>query len=89
MSASMRCGWRALAGGLLLRRIGCLCLVPGLAREGDVIAVVYGCSIPLLLRRPIEGGGYRLVGKCYVHGVMDGEALAVDQGCVEADFMMV
>lgn len=50
---------------------------PG-ARVGDEAWIIQGCRIPVLLRpndEPEYGGQYRLVGTCYVHGVMNGEAL--------------
>ena len=48
---------------------------PGGLEVGDEVWVVSGVSTPLLLRR-VEGKSvYRLVGECYVHGVMYGEAL--------------
>ena len=54
-------------------------LAPGEAREGDRVAVVYGCSTPVLIRG-IGGSGanWRLVGECYVYGLMDGEATTMD-----------
>ncbi|KAK3998151.1 heterokaryon incompatibility protein-domain-containing protein [Cladorrhinum sp. PSN332] len=50
---------------------------PGTAID-DQIWIIQGCRLPILLRRSDEieyGGQYRLVGSCYVHGVMNGEAL--------------
>ena len=47
------------------------------AREtqpGDQVCVILGCSLPLILRST-ERGQYQIVGNCYVHGIMDGEAL--------------
>ncbi|KAL9619448.1 MAG: hypothetical protein Q9160_005959 [Pyrenula sp. 1 TL-2023] len=43
------------------------------AEIGDAIALIAGCEIPYLLR-PLEDGRYSLVGDCYVHGIMYGEA---------------
>jgi len=42
---------------------------------GDVIAILYGCSVPVVLRRQ-NSSMYTLVGECYVHERMDGETLA-------------
>ena len=54
-------------------------LAPSEAREGDRVAVVYGCSTPVLLRGigddPVAN--WLLVGECYVHGLMDGEAVTM------------
>lgn len=49
--------------------------------EGDCITVLTGGRTPFLLR-PV-GGQYRLVGHCYVHGIMDGEAFPVDESELE------
>jgi hypothetical protein len=53
-------------------RLGC---VPTAAKEGDIICVLYGSEVPYILRR-IEGGGYMVVGECYINGIMHGEALS-------------
>jgi hypothetical protein len=46
------------------------------ARIGDQICVALGSKTPLLLRPvPHQKDSYRLVGECYVAGLMDGEAL--------------
>jgi len=50
------------------------CHVPDDAEEGDQIGVVLGCPIPMLFRKAAHYT-YRLVGSCYVHGMMDGQAL--------------
>ena len=56
---------------------GLLGMVAESAQPGDAIAVLFGCSLPVLLRR-VEGDAaecYRLVGPCYVHGIMEGETV--------------
>lgn len=49
-------------------------LGPGDVEAGDVVCVVRGSRVPVVLR-PVAGkeSVYRLVGDCYVHGIMDGE----------------
>ena len=37
------------------------------------ICVLLGCDMPMLLR-PIANSQYQVVGDCYVHGLMNGEA---------------
>ncbi|KAI1119469.1 heterokaryon incompatibility protein-domain-containing protein [Nemania sp. NC0429] len=49
-------------------------IVPEQARVGDVVAVLLGCTMPLLLRRN-QGSVCSVLGECYVHGAMDGEVL--------------
>jgi len=41
---------------------------------GDVVCVLHGGDVPFVLR-PRGGNRYSLVGECYVHGLMDGEAM--------------
>jgi len=36
--------------------------------------VLYGVETPFVLR-PVEGAKHTIVGDCYLHGMMDGEAL--------------
>jgi Heterokaryon incompatibility protein (HET) len=48
-------------------------LGPNPCQPGDKIVIIFGCASPLVLR-PI-GSHYELVGECYVHGIMHGEAM--------------
>ena len=51
---------------------GFLCKLCNGAEIGDVVAIVDGCTIPLVLRRAGDGGEegvYRLVGQGLVHAV--------------------
>ena len=52
-------------------------LVPYNAHIGDQICVLPGISAPLVLRREksMPDVTYRLIGDCYIHGLMDGEAI--------------
>jgi hypothetical protein len=51
------------------------------ARSGDFICILYGCSVPVVLRKQLDRTTgrhyYRLIGECYVHLMMDGNALRV------------
>ena len=54
-------------------RIG---LRPGLARATDEIVVLPGCPAAMILRPSHNGNGrYRVVGECFIHDLMNGEAL--------------
>ncbi|KAK4574464.1 hypothetical protein LTR86_001305 [Recurvomyces mirabilis] len=46
---------------------------PKHARAGDVVAVIYGGVWPFILRS--MGSEYSMIGTCYVHGIMNGEAV--------------
>lgn len=89
---------------ILTSREEFLGLAPFKAREGDLVCILYGCSVPLVLRKierhKMNGGApspwkrvkpgealpprtdssksdhyYELIGECYIHGMMDGEAI--------------
>jgi hypothetical protein len=54
-------------------------LIPQHAKIGDQICILYGCSVPVVLRklpRFIDEFGWQLIGDAYVHGIMDGEAVS-------------
>jgi len=43
------------------------------AKDGDMVAIVHGCKLPILLHK--EDQGYRVLSGLYVHGFMHGEAI--------------
>jgi hypothetical protein len=46
-------------------------------RRGSIIAILHGCIVPVVLEPVTESSNkYRLVGDCYVEGIMHGEAVA-------------
>lgn len=58
---------------LFTTQTGYLGLAPEEVCVGDSIAVLLGCNHPVVLRPGKEG--LRYIGECYVHGLMDGEAV--------------
>ncbi|KAK2596144.1 hypothetical protein QQS21_006421 [Conoideocrella luteorostrata] len=52
-------------------------LGPRYAKEGDLLCILFGCSVPVLLRRLDQSPKYGLVGECYIHGIMDGEIMTI------------
>jgi hypothetical protein len=51
-------------------------LCPRQTKAGDLVCILFGCSVPVILRPANEEGtSYKLIGECYVHGKMDGEAM--------------
>ncbi|KAJ4349358.1 uncharacterized protein N0V89_007972 [Didymosphaeria variabile] len=54
-------------------------------KAGDIVAVLYGCPYPFLLRESSDGS-YKILGDCYIHGLMDGEAL---EGAFEEKEFMI
>ncbi|KAL1845543.1 hypothetical protein Daus18300_014506 [Diaporthe australafricana] len=55
-------------------------LCPHYARVGDIVVILYGGSIPYLLRKVkqqgISGDNHEFVGECYLEGFMDGHAMS-------------
>ena len=64
---------RKKARRLVVTIQGIVGMAPCRAREGDVIAVLFGCSIPLVLRYRSEREAWQVVGEGYAHGYMNGE----------------
>jgi len=60
-----------------------LALVPRATKRHDYICILFGCSVPVVLRhvkgpKHTKGGHrYKFIGESYVHGMMDGEALDI------------
>jgi hypothetical protein len=50
-----------------------VCLCPAATKAGDEVCILYGCSVPVILRR--KGAFYVLVGESFLHGIMFGEAM--------------
>lgn len=72
LSASMR---KATFGRRLMwTDKGYMGLAPAAARVADVVCVLLGGSVPYVLRAVGEHE-HAFVGECYVHGIMDGEAM--------------
>jgi hypothetical protein len=73
---------------MLTREYDMLGLVPYEAIEGDTICILYGCSVPVVLReRKEEGTGetyYVLIGECYVYSMMDTSAFDVRNAKLKA-----
>jgi hypothetical protein len=57
---------------------GLVGIAPGNAEPGDHVVIVKGLTTPCVLRSVEGTGSYVLVGPCYVHGIMYGEA-ALDE----------
>jgi hypothetical protein len=78
---------KASVGSKIFRtRTGYIGTAPRFVEEGDLICILYGGQTPFVLRRE-AWGNYRFIGDCYVHGIMDGEALSMDLD--ETEFVLV
>ncbi|KAI8627852.1 heterokaryon incompatibility protein-domain-containing protein [Xylariaceae sp. FL1651] len=59
---------------ILVLEGGFVGLGPRDTRTGDWICVILGCELPLVVR-PAPEDRFTVVGQCYIHGIMQGEAL--------------
>jgi len=53
-------------------------LAPAEAQEGDIICILFGCSVPVVLRQIYDADGlarFQFIGEAYVYGMMEGEFL--------------
>ncbi|KAI0405808.1 hypothetical protein F4802DRAFT_560770 [Xylaria palmicola] len=66
--ASNALAWRRL----VVTRAGMLGLTVAAVVDGDTVAVLPGCSMPVVIRH--VGPGWKLVGEIFVYGLMGGEA---------------
>lgn len=53
-------------------------LAPSATKPGDMVVIVHGAAVPFIIRGDSEDTESRLVGECYVHGLMNGEALKLN-----------
>ncbi len=59
-------------------------LMPGCAEIGDKIFIPLGSSVPFVIRQTADAiPNFVLVGDAYVHGIMNGEAVAGNDFRVE------
>ncbi|KAF9893477.1 hypothetical protein FE257_010789 [Aspergillus nanangensis] len=75
----------SLMGMVLGRRVmrtqnGYIGLAPPGAQKGDQVVLLEGGRVPYLLRK-VDDESYKLVGECYVHGIMYGEAFDEERCC--------
>lgn len=59
---------------------GRLAVAPATTEVGDVICIFYAAHVPYVLRPVGDAGSghFNLLGPCYVHGLMDGEAMKME-----------
>ena len=59
-----------------LSREGRIGWVPRTAQAGDIVSLMRGSPVPVVIRPSQQGGdSYLMIGQCYIHDIMDGEAV--------------
>jgi hypothetical protein len=56
---------------------GIMGMAPRQTRKNDLICVLYGLSVPVVLRECEDGETYTFVGECYADGFMNGQAITM------------
>ena len=69
--ASNVLAWRRL----IVTAVGRLGLTVASAIHGDTVAVLPGCSTPVVIRH--DGSGWKLIGEIFVCGLMEGDTAAM------------
>jgi hypothetical protein len=64
-----------LALRLTTTRDGRIGMVPCKAKQGDLICILFCCSVPILLRINGQKDSFVVVGECYLDNCMQGEAV--------------
>jgi hypothetical protein len=64
-----------LALRLTTTRDGRIGMVPCKAKQGDLICILFGCSVPILLRKNGQEDNFVVVGECYLDNHMQGEGV--------------
>lgn len=85
-------GSRRMARRLVTTLSGKIGIAPAQSQQGDVIAILYGCNVPVVLRRfGSSPDTYQFIGECYLHGYMKGEGLETgsDGTSQEVDITLV
>jgi hypothetical protein len=63
-------------------------ILPGWARAGDAVCILYGCKVPFILRKcPRSRNEFQILGECYIDGIMYGEAFYFE-GIEERDIQI-
>jgi hypothetical protein len=72
-----------IARNMCVTTRGYLGRVPRGSEIGDKICILFGGSVPFVLRDNHDGY-FKFIGECYVHGIMDGEAVKGQEISVRA-----
>ncbi|KAG5662655.1 hypothetical protein KAF25_005073 [Fusarium avenaceum] len=64
---------------LMVTRGGHVGMVAEKAKKGDLVCMLYGCSVLVLLREDKDRGGFAFISECFLDGYMDGQGLMHDK----------
>jgi hypothetical protein len=61
----------AAHGAFLITQSGYMGLARQGTREGDLVAILHGCEVPIIIRPDGDDGEFVIVGDSYIHGAME------------------
>jgi hypothetical protein len=64
---------------LMVGKKGFLGMAPEKSRAGDIVCILFGCSVPVVLRNTAGETKFVFIGECFVDGYMSGEAVGDDR----------
>ncbi|KAF2021339.1 hypothetical protein BU24DRAFT_457320 [Aaosphaeria arxii CBS 175.79] len=67
---------------------GYIGIVPGETKPGDKVVLLFGSRVPFVVREGKEPGQYKLIGECYLHGIMHFQASRLS-GLVEQEICLI
>ncbi|KAK4059476.1 hypothetical protein Trihar35433_10752 [Trichoderma harzianum] len=83
----------ALGRKFFITKKGYFGLGPQKSEPGDRVAVLFGSGVPFVLRKCVSATGkraWKIVGECYVHGIMQGEVIQKwNLGSAEAQMLLL
>ncbi len=64
---------------LMTSRNGRVGMVPEKAIKGDLVCILFGCSVPVLLRRTEHEEQFTVVGECFLDQCMAGQSFRTER----------
>lgn len=64
-----------------------VCLCPRDTVVTDLVCILYGCNVPVILRP--QNQHFKMIGECFLHGFMDGEAFSKMNSAPEVVFGII
>jgi hypothetical protein len=64
---------------LMVGKKGFLGMAPEISQAGDIVCILFGCSVPVVLRKTAGETKFEFIGECFVDGYMSGETVSDDR----------
>ena len=66
-------------------------LGPTKAQKGDSVCILFGCSVPVVLRKvgTLEVPAFQLIGEAFIYNMMEGQAMSEYRGSESTEYRLV